>query len=49
MDLLHLGDHAFSSRLILGTGKFSGVSVMLDAVKASTMQILTRPTFETIL
>ncbi|MEI6756696.1 MAG: thiazole synthase [Chlorobium sp.] len=41
MDLLHLGSYTFSSRLILGTGKFSNAKVMLEAVKASGAQLVT--------
>lgn len=41
MDSLHLGGYTFSSRLILGTGKFSSSSVMLDAVKASGTGLVT--------
>ncbi len=36
-----LGGRAFSSRLMLGTGKFSDVPVMLAAVKASGAQLVT--------
>ena len=38
---LKIGKHSFDSRLLLGTGKFSGVKVMLDAVKASDAQLVT--------
>ena len=41
MDFLQLGSYTFSSRLILGTGKFSNTSVMLEAVKASGAQLVT--------
>ncbi|NTU98054.1 MAG: thiazole synthase [Chlorobiaceae bacterium] len=41
MDSLQLGTFTFSSRLILGTGKFSDKSVMLDAVRASGAQLVT--------
>ena len=41
MDSLQLGSYTFSSRLILGTGKFSSTTVMLDAVKASGSQLVT--------
>ncbi len=40
-DGLRLGDRVFSSRLILGTGKFSGMSAMLGAVRASGTQLVT--------
>ncbi|HAK93560.1 MAG TPA: thiazole synthase [Planctomycetes bacterium] len=36
-----LGGHAFASRLMLGTGKFSDTAVMLNAVKASGAQLVT--------
>lgn len=41
MDSLRLGDQTFSSRLILGTGKYSSASVMLDAIKASGANLVT--------
>ncbi|MCF8383914.1 MAG: thiazole synthase [Chlorobium sp.] len=41
MDSLHLGSYTFSSRLILGTGKFSSSSVMLEAIKASGTGLVT--------
>ncbi|HCD36132.1 thiazole synthase [Chlorobium phaeovibrioides] len=41
MDHLQLAAHTFSSRLILGTGKFSSAAVMLEAVKASGAQLVT--------
>jgi thiazole synthase len=41
MDVLKLGSYTFSSRLILGTGKFSNFTVMLDAVRASGAQLVT--------
>jgi thiazole synthase len=41
MDLLQLGSYTFSSRLILGTGKFSSIGVMLDAVKTSGTRLVT--------
>ena len=41
MDLLQIGSYTFSSRLILGTGKFSNATVMLDAVRASGAQLVT--------
>ncbi len=41
MDSLQLGSYTFSSRLILGTGKFSNSTVMLDAVRASGAQLVT--------
>jgi len=41
MDSLQIGSYTFSSRLILGTGKFSNSTVMLDAVRASGAQLVT--------
>lgn len=41
MDSLHLGSYTFSSRLILGTGKFSSTSAMIEAVRASGSQLVT--------
>jgi thiazole synthase len=41
MDRLKLGGKEFSSRLILGTGKFSSVEVMLEAIKASGAELVT--------
>lgn len=38
---LKIGRHVFTSRLIVGTGKFSGADVMLRAVKASGTQLVT--------
>ena len=38
---LTLGGHVFESRLLMGTGKFSDVSSMIDAVKASGTQLVT--------
>lgn len=38
---LMLGDHAFDSRLLMGTGKFSDVESMIHAVKASGTQLVT--------
>jgi thiazole synthase len=40
-DALVLGDHRFSSRLILGTGKFAGVPLMVEALRASGTQLVT--------
>lgn len=40
-DTLRLGEHEFSSRLILGTGKFADVDTMVAAVKASGAQLVT--------
>ena len=41
MDSLQLGTYSFSSRLILGTGKFGSTSAMLDAVRSSGTQLVT--------
>ncbi|NTV67218.1 MAG: thiazole synthase [Chlorobaculum sp.] len=41
MDSLRLGSYTFSSRLILGTGKFSSTSAMIEAVRASGAQLVT--------
>ncbi|MCX6179047.1 MAG: thiazole synthase [Chlorobiales bacterium] len=41
MDFLQLGSYTFSSRLILGTGKFSNTALMLEAVRASGAQLVT--------
>lgn len=41
MDALQLGSYSFSSRLILGTGKFSSTGAMLEAVRASGTQLVT--------
>lgn len=40
-DPLVLGNRAFTSRLLLGTGKYADVGAMLDAVRASGAQIVT--------
>lgn len=40
-EVLKIGSREFSSRLILGTGKFSSVDVMIQAVKASGTQLVT--------
>lgn len=41
MTTLNIGNHHFSSRLILGTGKFSDNLTMLKAIKASGTQLVT--------
>lgn len=41
MSLLRLGSYTFSSRLILGTGKFSSTRAMLEAVRTSGTQLVT--------
>ncbi len=38
---LQLGPHAFTSRLLVGTGKFANTPAMLAAVKASGAQLVT--------
>lgn len=40
-DILKIGDREFSSRLFVGTGKFSSPDVMLAAIKASESQMIT--------
>lgn len=40
-DGLKLGDRVFSSRLLLGTGKFSGTDTMLRAIRASGAELVT--------
>lgn len=40
-DLLVIGNRTFSSRLLLGTGKFSSNAVMRDAIVASGTEIVT--------
>jgi thiazole synthase len=40
-DHWHLLGHPFSSRLLLGTGKFASVDTMLDAVRVSGAQLVT--------
>ena len=40
-DILKIGDREFSSRLFVGTGKFSSSQVMLDAIVASETQMVT--------
>ena len=41
MEKLVIGGTSFSSRLLLGTGKFSSASVMANAIKASGAGIIT--------
>ena len=40
-DCLKLGKHAFESRLLLGTGKFSDTDTMVRAIRASGTQLVT--------
>lgn len=40
-DILQIGGRDFSSRLFVGTGKFSSPEIMLEAVKASGSQMIT--------
>lgn len=40
-DILKIGNREFTSRLFVGTGKFSSPDVMLDAIKASESQMIT--------
>ena len=39
--LLNIADRTFTSRLLLGTGKFSSVEIMKQAIEASSAQIVT--------
>ena len=41
MDKLILGGHEFSSRLLIGTGKFGSNEILPDVIKASNSQIIT--------
>ena len=41
MDPLTIGQHTFTSRIILGTGKFSNTETMLRAIQASGAQLVT--------
>lgn len=41
MDKLKIGDREFSSRLFVGTGKFSSNQLMLDAILASESEMIT--------
>ena len=41
MERLIIGGHEFSSRVFLGTGKFSSNALMTDAIKASGSQMVT--------
>ncbi|MDP2989551.1 MAG: thiazole synthase, partial [Kiritimatiellota bacterium] len=41
MDSLTIGQRTFTSRLILGTGKFSDAETMLKAIRASGAQLVT--------
>ncbi len=40
-DILKIGEREFSSRLFVGTGKFSSPELMLEAIKASESQMIT--------
>ncbi|GAG18738.1 unnamed protein product, partial [marine sediment metagenome] len=40
-DILTLGEYTFESRLLIGTGKFSSIDVMIKAVRASGAQLVT--------
>lgn len=40
-DILKIGDREFSSRLFVGTGKFSSSQLMLDAIVASDTEMVT--------
>ena len=39
--MLKFGDHTFRSRLIVGTGKYSSVAVMREAIAASGADLVT--------
>jgi thiazole synthase len=41
MKTLNLGGKEFESRLIMGTGKFSSVEIMIEAIKASGAELVT--------
>ena len=41
IDKLKIGDQSFSSRLFLGTGKFSSLDIMQQAVKTSQSELVT--------
>ncbi len=41
MDLLKIGNREFSSRLFVGTGKFSSNKIMLEAILASESEMIT--------
>ncbi len=38
---LIIGNHSFESRLLIGTGKFSSIETMIEAVKAAEAEIVT--------
>lgn len=40
-DILKIGDREFTSRLFVGTGKFSSPELMLESIKASESQMIT--------
>ncbi|MFC1498462.1 thiazole synthase [Verrucomicrobiota bacterium] len=40
-EILELGDHKLQSRLLIGTGKFSDIDIMIKAIKASGAQLVT--------
>ena len=40
-DILKIGNREFSSRLFVGTGKFSSSQLMLDAIVASDTEMVT--------
>ncbi len=40
-DFLQIGDYRFSTRLLMGTGKFSNPAVMVESVQAAGAQIVT--------
>ena len=40
-DILKFHDEVFSSRLLIGTGKFANVETMIAAIKASETELVT--------
>jgi len=40
-EILHIGDHALQSRLIMGTGRFPNHDVLLKALRASATELVT--------
>ncbi len=41
MDLLKIGDYEFNTRLLLGTGKYSSIDIMIETVKAVKPALIT--------
>lgn len=40
-DMLHIANHTFQSRLFVGTGKFSSIPVMTEAIRATETELIT--------